>query len=62
MGQTVVDYNGNPVVLTDEAESHIREGHPDAAGYLDRLSEVVGDPSIVCFRARTQGTFTTGEV
>ena len=53
--QTFLDYNRKTVVLTDAAERHITQGHRDAAQYLDRMGEALRDPSIVCFRERTQG-------
>ena len=36
-----VDYQGLVVTLTDEAVEHILERHPDAAGYIDKIPEVL---------------------
>ena len=53
--QTCVDCFGVPVSLSDDTERHIAEQHPDADAFLHRLCEVLEDPSLVCFRERTQG-------
>ncbi|MBM3933214.1 MAG: hypothetical protein FJ319_02760 [SAR202 cluster bacterium] len=42
-----VDFAGLKILMTDEAEAHLRNSHPQDVTYIDLVGDVLGKPDLV---------------